>query len=175
MTSTADLFSPVVAASKLHPQFVSLRDYYLYEKSRALMNALFGRMGNPNGHFVRDFQTHGFHAGVFELACFAYLEEAGLEVDRSHERPDFLVSRHGSRVAVESVTANPPAGRSIDVSLREMVQLSEAEIFEKVQPRGSGADRPEPQEEDRAGLSGSASLPGHSPGLHDRPVFRGGG
>jgi hypothetical protein len=47
-------------------------------------------MGDPNGNFVRDFQGDGFHSRVFELACFAYLEEAGLTITRSQ-----TLSPHG--------------------------------------------------------------------------------
>ena len=64
-------------------------------------------MGDPNGNFVDDYQADGFHSRLFELACFAYLEEAGMNLDRTHEAPDFLASRGGTRIAIEaSTTAN---------------------------------------------------------------------
>jgi hypothetical protein len=89
-------------------------------------------MGDPNGNFVRDFQSDGFHSRLFELSSFAYLEYAKLAIDRSFEAPDFLASRDGLEIAVECVTANPPTGQATDISLREMAPLSEEEIFEKV-------------------------------------------
>jgi hypothetical protein len=96
------------------------------------MNSIIERMGDPNGNFLRDFQKDGFHSRVFELACFAYLEEAGLVINRSHEAPDFLVSGGGFGAAIEAVTANPPTGQATDLSLREMVPLSNSEVLEKV-------------------------------------------
>lgn len=96
------------------------------------MTALLHRMGDPNGNFVRDFQGDGFHSRVFELASFAYLEEAGLAIDRSYERPDFVGVRDGQSVAVEAVTANPPGQQGADISLGQMTPLSQPEIFEQI-------------------------------------------
>jgi hypothetical protein len=95
------------------------------------MNQLYQRMGDPNGNFRYDFQTDGFHSRVFELACYAYLEEGGFTVDRSFPAPDFIAARNGLNVAFEAATANPPSGRSTDISLGAMQQLSDEEVFEK--------------------------------------------
>jgi hypothetical protein len=95
------------------------------------MNALWMRMGDPNGNFARHFQGDAFHSRLFELACFAYLEEAQLSIDRSHESPDFLAFDKGLGIALEAVTANPPTGQRSDISLRTLELLSQAEIFEK--------------------------------------------
>ena len=130
--STRDLFAPVVPADRMHPQYRSLLESKFHCAARALMNEIFERMGDPNGNFVRDFQSHGFHSRVFELACFAYLENAGFAIDRSHEQPDFLISREGIEIAVESVTANPPFSQAADISLLQMPQLSDVAIKAKV-------------------------------------------
>ncbi|MHB1592258.1 MAG: hypothetical protein ACYCTW_12115 [Sulfuricella sp.] len=98
------------------------------------MNALYARMGDPNGNFPGDFQTEGFYSRLFELVCFAYLESAGFDLNRSYESPDFLASLRGDFIiAIEATTANPTAGRATDISLLQMPDLSEAEIFEKVE------------------------------------------
>lgn len=96
------------------------------------MTDLAARMGDPNGNFIRDFQGEAFHARVFELACFAYLEEAGLTIDRSHEQPDFIAAYGEHAVAVESVTVNPVGGQGADVSLQNIKQLTNVEILDKV-------------------------------------------
>lgn len=127
-----DLFLPIVAADRMHPQFTELYRSPVHGSARTLMNDLLGRMGDPNGRFTRDFQSDGFHSRLFELACFAYLEHAGRAIDRTHARPDFLVSAHGWSLAVEAVTSNPATGQATDISLRKMIPLSETEIFEKV-------------------------------------------
>lgn len=95
------------------------------------MNAIATDMGDPDGNFVSAFQSSGFHARVFELACYAYLVEAGTVVDRSQVRPDFMVLSAGSTLAVEAVTANPRAGDSTDVSLRALQDVPLNEMLKK--------------------------------------------
>ena len=126
------MFAPVVPADRMHPQYRSLLQSKFHGAARTLMNEIFERMGDPNGNFVRDFQSDGFHSRAFELACFAYLENAGFTIDRSHEQPDFLISREGIEIAVESVTANPPFSQAADISLLQMPQLSDVAITAKV-------------------------------------------
>ena len=129
-----NLFQSRTHEHKLHPAFRALRDSDIHVDARSLMNALYARMGDPNGNFPGDFQTDGFHSRLFELACFAYLESAGLDLDRSHESPDFLaLARDDVTIAIEATTANPTAGRATDISLLQMPDLSEAEIFDKVE------------------------------------------
>jgi hypothetical protein len=41
------------------------------------------------------------------------LKDVGHKVDRSHERPDFLITKDGLTAAVEAVTANPPPDGTI--------------------------------------------------------------
>jgi hypothetical protein len=95
------------------------------------MNSLLQRMGDPNGRFVQHFQGNAFHSRLFELACFAYLEEANLSINRSWESPDFLVFDRQLGIAVEAVTANSPTGQGSDISLRKLELLSQVEIFDK--------------------------------------------
>jgi len=128
-----DLFASVVADHRLHPQFRALRDSVVHAEARALMSTFYKRMGDPNGNFVDDFQADGFHSRLFELACFAYLEEAGMKLDRTDEAPDFLASRTGTCIAIEATTANPPTGRATDICALKMEQLSMNEISEKVE------------------------------------------
>jgi hypothetical protein len=128
----ADLFAPLTAEDRFHPQYLGLRESDIHGDARVLMSAIMRRMGDPNGSFVRHFQGDGFHSRLFELACFAYLEEAQLSIDRSHDRPDFLASDGNCVVAVEAVTANPPAGQGSDISLANMSPLTELELFDRV-------------------------------------------
>ncbi|MDB4876963.1 MAG: glycosaminoglycan attachment protein [Gemmatimonadetes bacterium] len=58
-------------------------------------------------NFVEQFQTTGFDARLFELFLFAYFKSIGADVERAAERPDYLVCRNGTTVAVEATTANP--------------------------------------------------------------------
>ena len=134
MRRLVNLFQSRMPETRLHPAFRALRDSNIHVDARSFMNALYARMGDPNGNFPGDFQTEGFHSRLFELACFAYLENAGFELNRSYESPDFLASsRDDVTIAIEGTTANPTAGRATNFSLLQMPDLSDEEIFEKVE------------------------------------------
>ena len=126
-----DLFKPIVPVNALHPAFEALHTSEPHAGARHLMNRIALQMGDVDGNFVREFQTQ-FHARLFELACFAYLETQGLTVERSHSRPDFLVSRDSVPVAaIEAVTANSPAGQRTDISIMELANQPFEEIINK--------------------------------------------
>ena len=103
-----DLFQRLREDGGLHPQFLKVRDDPKMAPARAVLRKVAATMADPDGNFVEQFQTHGFDARTFELYLQALFTEAGHQIDRSHERPDFLISRDGLTVAVEAVTANPP-------------------------------------------------------------------
>jgi len=103
-----DLFQRLAADETLHPQYLKTRDDAVMEPARAVLREVAATMSDPDGNFVQQFQTHGFDARTFELYLQALFTEAGHSIDRSHDRPDFLISRDGMTVAVEAVTANPP-------------------------------------------------------------------
>src|SRR5262245_34623472 len=113
-----DLFQPVVPCDKTHPAFAKLRDSDDHAVAKEMMNRQFRRMGDPNGNFVRDFQGEAYHSRMFELACSAYLEASGVDVDRSHESPDFIAMCGNQRVAIEVATTNPRARDETDISVQ---------------------------------------------------------
>lgn len=125
-----DLFTPLVDDHKLHPQFRALRDLEYHWDTRLYINTLYNRMGRPSRTFIRHFQADGFHSHLFEIACFAYLESAGLKPEREHSSPDFLASKNGFGLAFEATTANPKI-RASDISLFQMEELSKQVIEEK--------------------------------------------
>ena len=116
-SSKINLFELIVEETKANQGFISLRDLAHYTGARQLMNDLYLRMGDPNGNFIRDFQSYGYHSRIFELSCFAHLESQGFNIDRSHPSPDFLVSIGKERVAIEAATSNPSVGLNTDISL----------------------------------------------------------
>ena len=98
------------------------------------MNSLYQRMGDRHATFINSFQGEGFHSHLFELACYAYLEEAQFRVERPDPSPDFLATAPaGNAIAIEATTANPTTGRMTDISLRALSDLSQAEIVDKVE------------------------------------------
>lgn len=127
-----NLFHPVVPAEKRHAAFEELRNSPFHVPTRHLMNDLAQRMGDPDRNLVIEFQSQGFHARVFELACFAYLEASCLTIDRTMVRPDFLVSRNGSGgAAIEAVTSHSTEGQFADVSLLALERESTDDVINK--------------------------------------------
>lgn len=124
------LFNPIEKAD-LNQAFVNLLNSDAHEGARTLMQEAYSRMGDPNGNFVRDFQRNGFYARVFELCCGAYFACSGVDVDRTHESPDFIVSKGGQRVAVECVTSNPTEGSNTDITALKIEPLSIEEVLDK--------------------------------------------
>jgi hypothetical protein len=81
-----DLFTPVVPLEITHPLFRGMKDGPGHEAARQMMNLVFANFHDVDKSFIREFQTGGFSARVFELSLFAYLQEQGLELDRSEAR-----------------------------------------------------------------------------------------
>ncbi|MFF6954764.1 hypothetical protein ACFZAD_39970 [Streptomyces iakyrus] len=103
-------------ARKVTPEKVSreFRDFsgaHAYTAARRLMDETFADFPDVDHSFVREFQTAGFSARVFELALFAALREQGKELDRTSPAPDFLTTGD-TPVAIEATTTNPPQGET---------------------------------------------------------------
>jgi hypothetical protein len=131
MSKPPDLFDPIIADAKLDPLFRVLMGSEHHRRAREAINAAFARMGDPNGHFASQFQGSSFHARLFEIACFSYLEASGFAPDRGFSAPDFMVSKEGLKVAVEVTTANPPDGADRDIGATRIENLSFELILEK--------------------------------------------
>lgn len=113
MTKPRSLFDQLVPESKLNSAFVTVRAFPGNEPTRLAMDAVFDRFDDVDGNFIEQFQTTGFDARTFELFLFAYFADAGFNVTRPKERPDFLIERDGLAVAVEATTSNPTHPRSM--------------------------------------------------------------
>jgi len=102
-----DLFTPVVPTRKLHPNFVEVTTRPHLTPALEIMREMSKVFNDQDGNFVKDFQTTGFNARIWELYLFATLVEQGWALDRSHDRPDFVASIGSNRVCIEAVTVNP--------------------------------------------------------------------
>jgi hypothetical protein len=108
-----DLFQRLGADETLHPQYLQTRDAPSMGPARAVLREVAATMHDPDGNFVQQFQTHGFDARTFELYLQALFTEAGHGIGRSHDRPDFLITRDGLTVAVEASLPIHPRSRTI--------------------------------------------------------------
>ncbi len=107
-----DLFTPVAPASALHPNFKILAEGEHHSSARELLRELVQTFVDIDGNFVRDFQTTGFNARLWELYLSAFLYEQRFGVAREFDRPDFCAEKDGFPVGIEAVTVNPTAGET---------------------------------------------------------------
>ena len=126
-TPKADLFDPVVPLEERHPAFEHIRTDPVCFGGRQMMSAVFATFEDKDGNFIREFQTGGFDARVFELYLHAYFSQSGYEIDTTHQRPDFVVERDGVRVAIEATTS----GRPEPFVVEDLIEPNDEEIARK--------------------------------------------
>lgn len=102
-----DFFSPQVPLERFHPHFKLIAEDRKYSCARGLLDAMMHYYEDPDGNFVKDFQTDNFDSRLWELYLFAAFAEQHFAFDREHAAPDFFcIGVYGSFFA-EAVTVNP--------------------------------------------------------------------
>ena len=109
-----DLFAKLSRA-KLNPKFIALRDTRNSSAAREILREISHWVIDLDGNLVRDFQTTGFDARVWELYLVTAFTAMGFEFDRSTATPDFRLLRDDAKVFVEAVTANPTGGAEYNI------------------------------------------------------------
>lgn len=127
-----DLFDSVVESVEMHESFRDLISAPGKIGCKRLMNEIFNSMPNPDPHFVREFQTQGFDARVFELGLFAVFLELGMTVKQEFDRPDFILETQMGEVCVEATTSNPPDHLKLTNLAKQGQELSKKELGEKI-------------------------------------------
>jgi hypothetical protein len=97
-----DLFTPVVAADKLHQNFARTLDQSAAGVREVLTGWAQG-FQDRDGKFVREFQTT-YNSSFWELYLFAVLKQLGTRVDFSFDAPDFVCPDQA--MAIEAVIAS---------------------------------------------------------------------
>lgn len=105
-----DLFAPSEDTKNLNPKFINLRDSRNSSAARELLTEISHWFVDLDGNFVKDFQTTGFDARIWELYLFATFTSLDFAFDRSEAVPDFCLSRGAMKVFIEATTANPTGG-----------------------------------------------------------------
>ncbi|SFB12605.1 hypothetical protein SAMN04515620_11975 [Collimonas sp. OK607] len=103
-----DLFSPLVATEKQHPNFRSIMHPLLLPERTELARWASGFPDRDN-KFAIEFQTT-FNSSFWEIYLYAVFCEYGFEMNWSHAMPDFHVNGNGRDFVVEAVTANSASG-----------------------------------------------------------------
>ena len=124
--SRAKLFDAVVDATRQHPAFREIAGSVSHMGARALMQQTLDQWDSPDRQFVRDFQTEGFDARVFELYLAATLDSLGWIVDAESGRPDFRCRGRGLEFYVEAGTAHSPGNSRTPTSPEEFFKELES-------------------------------------------------
>ncbi|WP_447784791.1 hypothetical protein [Pseudomonas germanica] len=133
-----DLFKqPSSNKKKLHPQYIQLKNSPGFRPARTILRTIQRKFADPDGNFVEQFQTTGFDQRTFELFLNELFKSQNIEIDRTYDRPDFLLSKGDLTIALEAVTANPSNNSGIipysifpetDVTNSDLIELHRNEI-----------------------------------------------
>ena len=124
--SRGKLFDAVVDETRQHRAFREIAASDSHIGARALMQQIFDQWDSPDRQFVRDFQTEGFDARVFELYLAATLDSLGWTADAESGRPDFRCSGSGLEFYVEAGTAHSPGNPGTPTSPEEFFEELES-------------------------------------------------
>ena len=116
-TAPLDLFTRVVSEERLNPYFRELLQHRRFSPARDLITRLMTHYKDPDGIFVEQFQTTGFDPRLWELYVYAVFAEDGFVIDRTYQRPDFLVKSKALELFVEAVTTNPTLDEGINIEM----------------------------------------------------------
>ena len=105
-----NLFDPVVPEFRWHASFRVMMTTPHWQPAIGIMSEMMHHFVDVDKHFVKEFQTNGFDARMWELYLYAYFREERLFVGREHHAPDYVVSKYDKKIAIEAVTVNPTDG-----------------------------------------------------------------
>jgi len=110
---TLNLFKAIVPVERQHVYFRRVHSSAAFRGARKAINEMMPHFTDVDGNYVEQFQSHGFDSRLWELYVFAVLKESGVDLDRSHNAPDFIGSRFGSEFALEAVIVGRRPGEEI--------------------------------------------------------------
>ncbi|MBM4913178.1 hypothetical protein HYO38_15035 [Vibrio parahaemolyticus] len=103
---TNELFEPLVEREKLNPIYIALAEEPRLEAARNLIKEIVYTFDDPDGHYIKEFQTRGFDARLWELYLYIYFHDKFLQI-KGNAAPDFHITNHVNEYLVEAVTVNP--------------------------------------------------------------------
>ena len=84
-----EILEPCVKYEDLHPYFKLLIQEPRFEAARNLIKEIVYTFVDTDGHYIREFQTGGFDARLWELYLYVYLHNAGFSINRDYSSPDY--------------------------------------------------------------------------------------
>lgn len=101
-----DLFAAIADVSRYEDAFILLRDGFTHAAAKRMLEEIGRWFPDLDGHFVREFQTSGFSARMWELYLWTAFRSLDFELDYAFAVPDFALSKGGQRLFVEATTVS---------------------------------------------------------------------
>lgn len=102
-----DILKPCVPVEKYHKYFKLITEESGYKSAKKLMQEIAYSYVDVDGNYIKDFQTTGFDARLWELYLYIYLHSAGCSISNEFQAPDYNISYFGDECCIEAVTVNP--------------------------------------------------------------------
>jgi hypothetical protein len=99
-----DIFTEQIDNSKLHSKYKVIRDCLKLTGEQEILKDWIDGFIDRDNKIVKEFQE-SFHSTFWEFYLFAVFKEAGLKVDFTKNRPDFIIHKP-QKLYVEAVVAN---------------------------------------------------------------------
>ena len=122
-----DVFTPVVHDDKLHRSFRAMVRHSTWIPAISIIREMMRNFVDIDGHLVREFQTYGFDARIWELYLYAYLNKECLPLDRSFIAPDYVIDLGDQRICIEATTVNPIGGATLGSDAPNLEAISDVE------------------------------------------------
>lgn len=101
-----DLFASIDGVKRHEDAYILLRDGSRHAAAKAMLQEITRWFPDLDGHFVRETQTTGFSARIWELYLWAAFRALDFDLDYGSAVPDFALRKAGHRLFVEATTVN---------------------------------------------------------------------
>ncbi|MCY2986481.1 MAG: hypothetical protein NTY19_01220 [Planctomycetota bacterium] len=123
-----DLLTPIVPEDRLNDTFKALA-HRGFEPALRMLADIAATVNDKDGNFVKDFQTTGFDARLWELYLHAYLRSHGFTLDEKNPVPDYIATKAARTVFIEAVTVNPTQAKVADEADTAAGELAGWDLF----------------------------------------------
>ncbi|QGK75021.1 hypothetical protein [Flavobacterium sp. SLB02] len=124
-----NIYDLLVPEKNLHARFKLLTESNLFEPARNIIENICNRFDDKDGNFIKDFQSTGFDARLWEIYLFIFLFENNFEQIDDVNRPDFHVQKNGYDFFIEaSLSAEKEDERYSREFIKEAVEKNDLKI-----------------------------------------------
>lgn len=124
-----NIYDLLVPEEKLHERFKLLIEAGVLEPAKNIIENICNLFEDKDGNFIKDFQSTGFDARLWEIYLFIFLYENNFEQIDDVNRPDFHVKKNGYDFFIEaSLSSEKEAERYSREFIREAVEKNDLKI-----------------------------------------------